>query len=91
MACDPKKIFTDLQVIGAVLTYAELWVSGNSKVLNTTNTDTSTTVYDFAYKGFPYYNTLTLVDGAFTEATIRTGSFDNDNPTAGTIIERREF
>ena len=22
MACDPKKIFTDLQVIGAVLTYA---------------------------------------------------------------------
>ena len=54
MACDPKKIFTDLQVIGAVLTYAELWVSGNSKVLNTTNTDTSTTVYDFAYKGFPY-------------------------------------
>ena len=79
MACDPKKIFTDLQVIGAVLTYAELWVSGNSKVLNTTNTDTSTTVYDFAYKGFLMlpitFNTFTIVDSAFTEATIRTLSF----------------
>ena len=34
---------------------------------------------------------MTLVDGEPTSATIRTGQFDNTSPTAGTLIETRDF
>ena len=81
----------DLQVTGTVLTYSELWVSGGGKTLNTSNDIVNTIVYDFMYKSIPYYNRFILVDGAFTTATIRIGSYNNADPTRGDIIETRNF
>ena len=87
----PQNFGNDIQVDGAILSYTELWIASSGKTLNETNTNNDTEVYDFVYKTVNYYNTFTFVDGEPTSATIRTGQFDNDNPTAGTLIETRNF
>ena len=103
MVCDPKKIFTDLNVIGAVLTYAELWVSGDAKTqvvasMSVPIPSTILSIYTFNYKNIQYYNAFKAdSNNKITEATIRTGTYNSGNATSveanlpGDIVEARKF
>lgn len=94
MPCDPKKIFTDLQVVGAVLTYTELWVAGGNKALFTANTNAFIMIYNFQYKSVNYFNIFTRdILGNLVSAEIHIGEYTTDGQMVDdtTLIERINY
>ena len=91
MPCDPKKIFTDLDVVGVVLTYSNLWVAGTEKALSTINTNTDLNIFTFKYKSEDFYNVFTYLLGVLQSAEIRRGLYDTDGTLPGTLVEKIDF
>ena len=92
MPCDPKKIFTDLNVIGVTLTYANIWVAGTKKV-NATTTTADVEVFSFEYKSEDFYNVFryNATTSVLESAEVRRGTFTSGNEDAGTLIEKIEY
>ena len=103
MACDPKKIYTDLEVkgkstvdedlsvVGTILSYAELWLSGTKKEDGTTTT-VNVDVVTFQYKNIDYYNVFRSdTSGELLSAEIRQGVFVSGMEDAGTLIEKIDY
>ena len=92
MPCDPKKIYTDLNVIGVTLTYANIWVAGTQKTLSTINTNTDLLIYTFKYKTFDFYNVFRYSSSILQSAEIRRGLYDTDgNEDVGVLIEKIDY
>ena len=92
MTCDPKKIFTDLNVIGIVLTYANIWVAGTQKSLSAINTNTDLNIFTFKYKTEDFYNVFRYTSGVLQSAEIRRGLYDTDgNENTGELIEKIDY
>ena len=92
MPCDPKKIYTDLDVIGVTLTYTNIWVAGTMKKLSSINTDTDLRIYTFKYKSEDFYNVFRYSSGVIQSAEIRRGLYDTDgNEDTGTLIEKIDY
>ena len=91
MPCDPRKIYTDLDVIGVTLTYANVWVAGTQKVLSTINTNTDLNIFTFRYKEEDFYNVFTYLLGVLQSAEIRRGLYDTDGTLPGILVERIDY
>ena len=92
MTCDPKKIFTDLNVIGIVLTYANIWVAGTQKSLSAINTNTDLNIFTFKYKTEDFYNVFRYTSGVLQSAEIRRGLYNTDgNENTGELIEKIDY
>ena len=92
MTCDPKKIFTDLNVIGIVLTYANIWVAGTQKSLSAINTNTDLNIFTFKYKTEDFYNVFRYTAGVLQSAEIRRGLYNTDgNENTGELIEKIDY
>ena len=92
MVCDPKKIFTDLNVIGIVLTYTNIWVAGTQKSLSTINTNTDLNIFTFKYKTEDFYNVFRYTSGVLQSAEIRRGLYNTDgNENTGELIEKIDY
>ena len=92
MVCDPKKIFTDLNVIGIVLTYTNIWVAGTQKSLSTINTNTDLNIFTFKYKTEDFYNVFRYTSGILQSAEIRRGLYNTDgNENTGELIEKIDY
>ena len=91
MVCDPKKIFTDLDVVGVILTYTNIWVAGTKKALTTTTT-TDVSVYTFEYKNEDFYNVFRYdASNILQSAEIRRGTFTSGNEDSGELIEKIDY
>ena len=90
MTCDPKKIFTDLDVVGVTLTYANIWVAGTKKTLATTTT-LNVSVYTFEYKSEDFYNVFRYTSGVLQSAEVRRGTFTSGNEDTGELIEKIDY
>ena len=93
MVCDPKKIFTDLDVVGTILSYSNLWISGGPKVIFSANTNTNLEIYNFKYKMNDYFNIFTFASSVLQTAEIHTGQYTTDGQTVDdtTLVERISF
>ena len=92
MTCDPKKIFTDLDVVGVTLTYANIWVAGTQKMLSPINTNTDLNIFTFRYKSEDFYNVFRYTSGVLQSAEIRRGLYSTDgNEDAGELIEKIDY
>ena len=92
MTCDPKKIFTDLNVIGIVLTYTNIWVAGTQKSLSAINTNTDLNIFTFKYKTEDFYNVFRYTSGVLQSAEIRRGLYNTDgNENTGELIEKIDY
>ena len=90
MACDPKKIKSDLVVEGIVLTYSTIWVAGTMKALSSINTNTDLRIYTLRYQNKDFYNVFRYSSNVLFSAEIRRGLYDTDGTedTAGVLIEK---
>ena len=92
MACDPKKIYSDLQVLGVVLTYANIWVAGTMKNLSSINTNTDLQIFTFKYKNRDFYNVFRYSSNILQSGEIRAGLYNMDGTeNEGLLIEKIEF
>ena len=92
MVCDPKKIFTDLDVVGVTLTYANIWVAGTQKMLSPINTNTDLNIFTFRYKSEDFYNVFRYTSGVLQSAEIRRGLYNTDgNENTGELIEKIDY
>ena len=78
MPCDPKKIFTDLDVIGVTLTYTNIWVAGTMKALSSINTNTDLKIYTFKYKNEDFFNVFRSISNVLQSGEIRRGLYETD-------------
>ena len=92
MVCDPKKIFTDLDVVGVTLTYANIWVAGTQKMLSPINTNTDLNIFTFRYKSEDFYNVFRYTSNVLQSAEIRRGLYNTDgSENTGELIEKIDY